>query len=62
MAISNRRQTVIITGGATGIGYAVAEQFLVATLVGDITQPETARKTIDTAVNRLCTKRNRRDS
>ena len=28
MTTANDRQTVVVTGGATGIGYAVAEQFL----------------------------------
>ncbi len=28
MATNITRKTVIVTGGATGLGYAVAEQFL----------------------------------
>ena len=28
MATNIKRKTVIVTGGATGLGYAVAEQFL----------------------------------
>ncbi len=28
MTTTNANQTVVVTGGATGIGYAVAEQFL----------------------------------
>ena len=74
-------QTVIVTGGATGIGYAVVEQFLqrganvvingrtkaklttaaeqlghpdrVSIVAGDVTQPETADKIVNAAVQRF---------
>ncbi len=74
-------RTAVITGGATGLGYAVAEQFLhqgdnvvlngrtesklidaarqlghsdrVAIVTGDITQPQTADKIVDAAVERF---------
>ena len=81
MNTTHNNQTAIITGGATGIGYAVAEQFIqqdanvvligrtgeklakaaeklqrpgrIATLVTDITQPETANQIINTAVEQF---------
>jgi len=81
MNSTNNNQTVIITGGATGIGYAVAEQFVqqganivlvgrteeklmhaadqlnqpnrIATLVGDITQPETSDRIVSAAADRF---------
>lgn len=81
MNTANKNQTVIITGGATGIGYAVAEQFIqqgantvlvgrteaklatavenlnrpdrIATLVADITRPETADQVINTAIEQF---------
>jgi len=81
MSKTDVRQTILVTGGATGIGYAVAEQFLqhgarvvlngrteaklakaadqfgqrdrVAIVVGDMTQPETADKIINVAVERF---------
>jgi len=81
MSKTDVRQSILVTGGATGIGYAVAEQFLqhgarvvlngrteaklakaadqlgqrdrVAIVVGDMTQPETADKIINVAVERF---------
>jgi NAD(P)-dependent dehydrogenase (short-subunit alcohol dehydrogenase family) len=78
MNTTNTEQTVIVTGGATGLGYAIAEQFLqrganvllngrteaklveaaerlghadhLAIVVGDITQPATADRIVNAAV------------
>ena len=81
MTAHNSRKTAIVTGGATGLGFAIAEAFLsqesnvvlngrteskltlaakqlgradhVATVAGDITQPQTADQLVCAAVERF---------